>query len=61
MSDVGKVVCVNPGRLARGDLGGTLAKLVVHAKPPTPSASADDADVPHDVAPRARVYIMKIK
>ena len=61
VSDVGQVVCVNPGRLARGDLGGTLAKLVVHAKPPTPSASADDADVPHDVAPRARVDIMKIK
>jgi DNA polymerase alpha subunit B len=42
--DVGKVVCINPGRLARGESGGTLAKLIVHAAPaPTP-----DEDAPHD-------------
>jgi len=61
VSDVGKVVCVNPGRLARGDAGGTLAKLVVHAAPTPSEVAADDEDVVHGVAARARVDVLKIK
>ena len=56
------VVCVNPGRLARGNVGGTLAKIVVH---PIDSMESEDADAdatrPHEVQKRCRVDVIKIK
>lgn len=50
-----KVVCINPGRLARGDFGGSLARVVVHP------AKADAEGGAHEVSARARVDVMKIK
>ena len=56
----GDVVCVNPGRLARGNVGGTLAKLVIHPLAGE-VASNDDALHPHEVHRRCRVDVLKIK
>ena len=56
--DIDGVVCVNPGRLARGAVGGGLAKIVVH---PTTDGQDDGESHPHDVAKRTRVDVMKIK
>ena len=50
-----RVVCINPGRLARGDISGSLARVVVHP------AKADAEGGAHEVSARTRVDVMKIK
>ena len=57
VEDVDGVVCVNPGRLARGGGGGTLAKIVIHPA----SVEGLDDETEHRVNERARVDVMKIK
>ena len=60
--DVDGVVCVNPGRLARGGGGGTLAKIVIHpAATTTEERVGDESSAEHRVSERARVDVMKIK
>lgn len=56
----GDVVCVNPGRLARGNIGGTLAKMVIHPLAEA-DASNDESLHPHDVHHRCRIDVLKIK
>jgi DNA polymerase alpha subunit B len=52
-----RFVAVNPGRLAKGNIGGTLAHVYVSEGAPEPGASGVQA---HSVHSRARVDIVRI-
>jgi DNA polymerase alpha subunit B len=59
--EVGGCLCVNPGPLAKGAVGGTYACLDIH---PMPAESFDmmdqDIELEHKVAARTAVEIFKI-
>ena len=55
--DDARFVAINPGRLAKGNIGGTLAHVYVSEGAPEPGASGARA---HAVHARARVDIVRI-
>ncbi len=60
-----QVVCINPGRLVKGDSGGTWARLQLRVAEEAGSIlSGKDAEtnapVPHRVDQRCRAEIIKI-
>jgi DNA polymerase alpha subunit B len=53
-------ISINPGQLTKGNNGGTFARFTVH---PIPQRTLDDrskAELPHDIANRTRVEIIRI-
>lgn len=50
-------VALNPGRLAKGNIGGTLAHVYISEGAPDPSAGGEQ---PHALHTRARVDIVRI-
>lgn len=60
-----QVVCINPGRLVKGDSGGTWARLQVQVGEEargilSGKAAETNAPVPHRVDQRCRAEIVKI-
>ena len=61
----GKVLCVNPGRLAKGPTGGTFAQLQIKPSQEGLAAlrgeqAATNGKVPHRVCERCKVTVQRI-
>lgn len=53
-------IAINPGKLTKGNNGGTFARFTVHPIPQRTLEEKGKAVIPHDIANRTRVEIMRI-